>query len=99
MYVLFFSRNPADFRNFVSYLLCLQNVNEKIYVNNSVLYFNSMRQENERKKKNKWTSGAARDLPTSSARKLFNSAFKLEILFINELKIVTSNYLTYQNSF
>ena len=51
MYVLFFSRNPADFRNFVSYLLCLQNVNEKIYVNNSVLYFNSMRQENERKKK------------------------------------------------
>ena len=57
-----------------------------------------MRQENDRKK-NKWTSGAARDLPTSSARKLFNSAFKLEILFINELKIVTSNYLTYQNLF
>ena len=81
MYVLFFSRNPADFRNFVSYLLCLQNV--------------TMRQENERRKKNKWTS----DLPTSSARKLSNSAFKLEILFISELKIVTSNYLTYQNSF
>ena len=85
MYVLFFSRNPADFRNFVSYLLCLQNV--------------TMRQENERRKKNKWTSDAARDLPTSSARKLSNSAFKLEILFISELKIVTSNYLTYQNSF
>ena len=58
-----------------------------------------MRQENEREKKNKWTSDAARDLPTSSARKLSNSAFKLEILFISELKIVTSNYLTYQNSF
>ena len=66
---------------------------------NSVLDFNAMRQENDRKKKKKWTSGAARDLPTSSARKLFNSAFKLEILFINELKIVTSNYLTYQNLF
>ena len=54
-----------------------------------------MRQENERRKKNIWTSDAARDLPTSSARKLSNSAFKLEILFITELKIVTSNYLTY----
>ena len=71
----------------------------KCELKNSVLYFNSMRHENERRKKNKWTSDAARDLPTSSARKLSNSAFKLEIFFISELKIVTSNYLTYQNSF